>query len=131
MKGIYPKNLIGLAPGGYTDAEGFDDIAFDDERIGILVEICKKYLKRSKTINDSFTSYGLKHIVERFCKYRYPEEIGNYVQNGEVIYAMSEAGFRIRRSGRNAFFNCSPASYAKFCKLAEEQERLFGKHCPL
>ena len=112
MKSIYPKNLIGLALGGYTDAEGFDDIAFDDERIGMLVEICKKHLKRSKTINDSFTSYGLKHIIERFCKYRYPEEIGDYAHNGEIIYAMSEAGFRIQRSGRNAIFNCSPASYA-------------------
>ena len=70
------------------------------------VNLCAEWLlehdglDRRKTINTAWSSYGIKHAVERAK--------GQYVANGELICAALALGYKMRkikhRSG-NAFFN--------------------------
>jgi hypothetical protein len=70
------------------------------------VNLCAEWLlahdglARRKTINTAWSSYGIKHAVERAK--------GQYVANGELICAALALGYKMRkikhRSG-NAFFN--------------------------
>jgi hypothetical protein len=70
------------------------------------VNICAEWLlehdglDRRKTININFSSYALKHAVERAKK--------QYVANGEFICAALALGYKMRRPQRNsanAYFN--------------------------
>tara|TARA_R110000803_G_scaffold163913_1_gene227653 strand:+ start:27866 stop:28222 length:357 start_codon:yes stop_codon:yes gene_type:complete len=71
------------------------------------VNLCAEWLlehdglDRRKTINAVWTSYGIKHVVERVK--------GQYVANGELICAALALGYKMRKarhtSGGVAFFN--------------------------
>lgn len=70
------------------------------------VNLCAEWLlehdglDRRKTINTAWSSYSIKHAVERAK--------GKYIANGELICAALALGYKMRkirhRSG-NAFFN--------------------------
>lgn len=49
------------------------------------------------TINNSSSSYGLKHQAEHTC--------GEYISNGMLIAAAIHLGFKIKRDGPNAYLN--------------------------
>ena len=70
------------------------------------VNLCAEWLlehdglDRRKTINMGFSSYSLKHAVERAK--------GQYIANGEFICAALALGYKMRRPKHktaNAFFN--------------------------
>lgn len=61
-----------------------------------------RQFKQIKAINKTGTSYGLKHVAER--------SIG-YVTNGAFIAAAIAEGFRIERTGPNAFLNISARAW--------------------
>ena len=70
------------------------------------VNLCAEWLlehdglDRRKTINMGFSSYSLKHAVERAK--------GTYIANGELICAALALGYKMRRPKHktaNAFFN--------------------------
>jgi hypothetical protein len=70
------------------------------------VNLCAEWLlahdglDRRKTININFSSYALKHAVERAKK--------QYVANGEFICAALALGYKMRRpqhNSPNAYFN--------------------------
>jgi hypothetical protein len=70
------------------------------------VNLCAEWLlahdglDRRKTINMGFSSYALKHAVERAKK--------QYVANGEFICAALALGYKMRRPKHktaNAYFN--------------------------
>jgi hypothetical protein len=70
------------------------------------VNLCAEWLlahdglDRRKTINMGFSSYALKHAVER--------DKGEYIANGEFICAALALGYKMRRPKHktaNAFFN--------------------------
>ena len=53
---------------------------------------------KSRQINTKISSYGLKHIIERYRK--------QYVSNGELIAAMIKCGFKTSKpKGINCCFN--------------------------
>jgi hypothetical protein len=83
-----------------------------DERSIKMVETCLDWLKlvdKRKTINN-YSSYGLKHIVERWS--------GNYIYNGCFIVAGLIAGLNIKIyfGSPNASFNISQKSIKQFEK---------------
>lgn len=51
-----------------------------------------------KSINYNFTSYWLKHRVEKFSR-------NHYVSNGSLIVAAILLGYAFKSRGHNAFFN--------------------------
>ena len=57
-------------------------------------------------------SYRLKHIIERYAYATNHPLLGNYITNGECIYAMYLEGYKVRRAGdgKNAHFNVSKRS---------------------
>lgn len=116
----WPKQYDGLRIDGYHPGKGFDDEAFDDDRIEVLTSICRRHFKKSKGVNHAISSYGMKHRLEQFGKLFRREYLGDYVSNGELIYAMLEAGFRAERCEPNAYFNVSDVSYGRFCKLVDQ-----------
>lgn len=73
-------------------------------------------LTPTKTINQSRSSYGLKHIAER--------EIG-YITNGLFIAAMHHCGYLVARirQGPNAEFNVSEKSVRKASERTVEMPR--------
>lgn len=117
----YPKSYLGLRKNGYTNAEGFDEEEFDDDRITEIQHICEAYFKNAKSYNYNFSSYQMKHRMEMMTKLFYKEELGDYVSNGELIYAMLEAGFKVKRNGLNAYFNVTTSSYKRFCQFIDSQ----------
>jgi len=73
--------------------------------------VCNRWLstkQKIKTINNKISSYGLKQKVEK----RY----GEYVSNGVFIAAALYNGFKIKKSGPNAFFNISHKNMNRWVK---------------
>ena len=58
------------------------------------IEWIRANAEMRKTINKRYTSYGLKHIAERWAK--------EYISNDSLIEAMCQCGYNIQR--------CSPSS---------------------
>ena len=98
---ILNNDLTGLNSSGFQNSEiEFNrDIFKENITIGIIRPLIKKYFVQTKTIYRGSSSYGIKHVVER--------NIGTYVSNGELIYAMDLEGFNIVRDSINCFFNIS------------------------
>lgn len=71
------------------------------------VEVCKRWINefigKRKTINDEYSSYGLKHKVEKWA------EDTDYISNGAFIQAAVDLGYEYRRirNSPNAFLNMS------------------------
>lgn len=65
-------------------AEWRDELAADEEQFIKAHAWCASYLVVSRRVNKRHTSYGLKHICERYT---------GYVTNGTFIAAMISAGF--------------------------------------
>lgn len=98
------NDLIGLDLNGFSNQTiKFDSSVFNQtEKIENVRTEIRKYLTKIKGFNKSRTSYGLKHVLER--------HIGEYVSNGELIYAMHLEGFKIQRENINCLFNFSTTS---------------------
>ena len=65
-------------------------------------------IKERKTFNKKISSYGLKHVLEKYRK----KIIGYgnyYISNGDFILAMEMMGYKINfiKDSPNCFFNCS------------------------
>lgn len=107
--------LKGLNDNGYSDSNIFDPSVFKKDKIEKIRCIIKFFLvpRKGGAINEEFNSYSLKHNVERFLQ-TYNMPCGNYVSNGEFIYAMILEGYKVKRDGRNAYFNITTQSGRKF-----------------
>jgi len=92
------------------------DVEFERDRLGLhehLDEIAASadWIKRQvriKTFNTHSTSYGYKHMVERWFRDKGGPHV--YVANGSFIAAALGLGYSIKRSGPsspNAFFQFS------------------------
>jgi hypothetical protein len=99
--------LNGLKLNGFDDEfQSFDETPFlNSKTVELIRPFLSDNLSKTKTINKSHSSYGLKHIVEK--------KIGQYVTNGELIYAMYLEGFDIKRHNLNCFFNIKTSDVKK------------------
>ncbi len=90
-------------------AEVGDEFTNEDfARIEKIRTFIKKTMEPSIGFSESSTSYGLKHDCER--------AIGEYVSNGELIYAMYLEGYRIKQAfvnNPNARFNYHYPKYKR------------------
>jgi hypothetical protein len=72
-------------------------------------------VQQTKKINRWNSSYGYKHMVERWSRWRYPGE-NPYVANGCFIMAALRMGFLVQRcphASPNAWLNISKRSLAR------------------
>jgi hypothetical protein len=78
-------------------------INLSEDRKAILRNWIKENLKPRKTINKTYSSYGLKDLLER--------DINKYFSNTEFKYAMLELGYRVEDLGAtNWYFGISKRS---------------------
>lgn len=64
-------------------------------------------LDRRKTINTQMSSYGWKHVVERYYN-KQSGKTDTYIANGDFICAALILGYKMlynRQNGPNAYFN--------------------------
>lgn len=107
------NNLRGLQAEGFTEStEDFEENIFKKAgNIEQIRAVIKTYFRKMDSINFDNSSYGLKHIVEK--------DLGFYVTNGELIYAMALENFTIEKGSVNCFFNVSKVGI-KLLKNANE-----------
>lgn len=78
------------------------DEAPDMEFVNVATAFMRQYYSPRRQLNRKCGSYGLKHVYERAT--------GNYIPNGDFIYAMHIAGFDIvpcNDLSKNCWFNIS------------------------
>ena len=118
--------LGGLRKHGYTDKIGFVESEFSKDRIDAIREIIKAHLIPIKNVSYCYgaRSYVLKHIIERFAFLTNNAILGNYITNGECIYAMFLEGYSVKRDseGKNARFNVSKKSVELLKSLIDNIE---------
>lgn len=81
-------------------------INLPEDRKAILKHWIKENLKPRKAINKTYSSYGLKDLLER--------DIGKYFSNDELKGAMLELGYSVEDfSATNWYFGISKRSIDK------------------
>ncbi len=110
------KELMGLTNGGFTGTKPFCVDDFNNLELNAARDVVLSFLSPIESINKNYTSYGLKHIVERFLAIDTNNGI-NYISNGVLILAMYSCGYRIWRAkgDKNCFFNVSEKSVERLC----------------
>ncbi|PHR45992.1 MAG: hypothetical protein COA32_12165 [Fluviicola sp.] len=100
--------LNGLKLNGFDDElQSFDESPFlNNKTVKLIRSFLSENFSKSKSINKTYSSYGLKHIVEY--------KIGEYISNGELIYSMFMEGFDLKRHNINCYFNIKTSEVKKF-----------------
>ena len=115
--------LSGLNRSGFSNKIGFNPSQFNQERIDAIRSIIRAHLSPIKNISPYYAgrSYTLKHKIENYASKTNNPVLGNYVSNGECIYAFFLEGYNIKREGNgpNANFNISKKSFDAFVKLTD------------
>lgn len=111
------NDLRGLNDNGFKKSDQyFIDEFKNHKKIELLRIEIRKYFVKTNTANKFHSSYGLKHILEK--------HIGEYVSNGELIYAMHLEGFKIYRQDINCLFNVRETSIRQLKNSKEILSRL-------
>jgi hypothetical protein len=81
--------------------------SFSIEVVSDAVEDLQQLFRPRKTINRNASSYGLKHVLERWrSKHMLSRVGGGYISNGDFIVAMKLVGYNhAEDSGINVHFN--------------------------
>lgn len=102
------SDLFGLTSGGFNGNSDLKISDFDKEQLDWASSFAQACGEPIQTINKKHSSYGLKHIAEKWAKKVSCGEV-NYISNGHLILAMIDAGFRFQRieNTPNVYFNVS------------------------
>lgn len=117
--------LLGLTIRGFDGQDPLHVNNFDELALKATRDVISMYFSPINTINKSYSSYGLKHIVEDFLRVETRGKI-DYINNGTLILAMYDAGFRIKRedsSSPNCFFNVSKTGINSLRKRLAESNK--------
>lgn len=113
------KTLKGLTFGGFTNGKKFVNLSeFNLEELMCAQDIIKCYFHtpsgRYNKFNEDYSSYGLKHLVERLL-YKITKGRINYISNGTLIMAMHHCGYKFQRIPEtpNCFFNVPQKCYQR------------------
>ena len=92
----------------YLTAEGIVDTPGplpDDKQVEMARTWLKEKAIRIASLNRASTSYGWKHVAERYAK--------SYISNGAFIHAAMLEGFKIKHieDSQNAYLNISKRSH--------------------
>lgn len=107
--------LRGLTVSGFKGNNPFEYRGFNELELKAARDVVTCFFTKVQSINTNYSSYGLKHLVERYLSKFTRMEI-NYVSNGALILAMYDAGFRLKRledGSPNCYFNVSQKSIKK------------------
>ena len=119
--------LSGLNENGFSYKAGFNPAIFREDRIEAIRAIIREHLKPIKRISPYYAgrSYTLKHKFEDYASRTNNTILGNYISNGECIYAMFLEGYMVKRDpdGKNAIFNVSKKSFDSFLALIESLKK--------
>jgi len=116
MKNV--NDLSGLTKKGFeSNIKQFDPAIFESCKvIDLICPVINKYFIKTKTICTASSSYGIKHMVQKY--------LGQYVSNGELIYAMNKEGYLIKRNDINCYFNIKETDLKCFTKSREILDKL-------
>lgn len=105
------KTIKGLTFGGLTDGTNLVNLSdFNLEELMCAQDIIKCYFHspsgRYHKFNEDYSSYGMKHMVERLLNKITHGRI-NYISNGNLILAMHHCGYKFQRipDTPNCYFN--------------------------
>lgn len=105
------ETLKGITPFGFTASKKLVNLNdFNLEQLMCAEDVIKCYFKspsgRYNKFNEDWSSYSLKHMVERLLKKITKGRI-NYVSNGTLILAMYHSGYKFQRipGTPNCLFN--------------------------
>lgn len=105
------KTLKGLTFGGLTEGTKLVNLSeFNLEELMCAQDIIKCYFHspsgRYHKFNEDYSSYGMKHMVERLLNKITHGRI-NYISNGTLILAMHHCGYKFQRipDTPNCYFN--------------------------
>ena len=95
MKNILPDNL---SPSGFN-CSNTDFKRIDEDKIIMCMKWLSENAKTTPKINPLYSSYLLKHVIERY--------VGEYIPNGALIACAIIMGYQyeLTHSGVNARFN--------------------------
>lgn len=82
------------------------DINF--ENVELAIDLIKQYFTTRKTINPKYSSYWLKHLIEK--------KLERYISNSELIIAMLTCDYQYKQidsNSPNCYFNVSSQSIKK------------------
>jgi hypothetical protein len=98
---------------GFISKKSIPNNPVDTAQVIKLYKWIRDNLEPSLRINRDMNSYSLKHFAESKIT-----GIGEYVSNGDLIYAMISVGYSYENSdGLNAFFGISKKSTNKLYKM--------------
>lgn len=116
--------LAGLELSGFSPKlNTFDPSVFNKDRIDAIRYIIASFFDKTKRVKDKSESrsYWLKHRVEEYAQRVYDPVLGNYITNGELIYAMLLEGFKVKKvEDKNALFNVSKRSINRLLKAPDK-----------
>lgn len=119
--------LSGLNEDGFTYKKDFNPAIFKEDRIEAIRVIIREHLQPIKRISPYYAgrSYTLKHKFEEYASKTNNATLGNYVSNGECIYAMFLEGYMVKRDPdeKNALFNVSKKSFDSFLALIDSLKK--------
>lgn len=100
--------LFGLTTGGFNGNNDFSIKGFNLLELDWASSFANACGQPIQSINIKHSSYGLKHLAERYARIVSNNEV-NYISNGTLILAMIDAGFEFRKieSSPNVYFNVS------------------------
>lgn len=106
--------LNGLSPNGFNGNTPLKILDFDLDELNWAFDFALTCGEPIQNINRKHTSYGLKHLAERWAEKRSDNQF-NYISNGSLILAMIAAGFHFIRyeDSPNVCFNVSERALKK------------------
>ena len=114
------KTLKGLTFGGLTEGTKLVNLSeFNLEELMCAQDIIKCYFHspsgRYHKFNEDYSSYGMKHMVERLLNKITHGRI-NYISNGTLILAMHHCGYKFQRipDTPNCYFNVPKKMYKAY-----------------
>jgi hypothetical protein len=112
------SELFGLTMGGFNGNQDFSIKDFNLIALDWAASFANACGQPIRNINTNHSSYGLKHLAERYAKIASDNEV-NYISNGTLILAMVDAGFEFRKidNSPNVYFNVSERAIKAIAKI--------------
>lgn len=106
MKNI--NELSGLTKIGFeSQTKEFNANILENSTFYNLIRpVIKKYFAKSNTFCYTHSSYSIRNLVKDY--------VGENISNGELIYAMHQEGYSIKKDGINCYFNIKKSELDSF-----------------
>ena len=114
--------LRGLSRSGYQDEDAFLEGTFDNERMKELEAIVDCYLKPGRYVNVEEGIAFIRATINKLCR-NSDFWLDNKYTDYEVILALYNKGFKLRRNGQKVTVGVNEKSLQKLRSTANEADR--------